>query len=112
MYKNMSVSQSLKYRYTSVLIFLLPPPTVWVHYLLNTLLMGSSIKKYEISSFQEFLKMVNPPDPPQGPKPTKSQFKSMFQLSPNPPPASPSDTSTCPSPTPSNVSLLVAASDE
>ena len=34
----MSVSQLLKYRYTSVLIFLLPPPTVCCNSLLNTLL--------------------------------------------------------------------------
>ena len=34
----MSVSQSLKYRYTSVLIFLLPPPTEWVKYLQISLL--------------------------------------------------------------------------
>ena len=35
----MSVSQSLKYRYTSVLIFLLPPPTVWGKSLLSSLLL-------------------------------------------------------------------------
>ena len=41
----MSVSQSVKYRYTSVLIFLLPPPTEWLQYLQISLLMCQNHKK-------------------------------------------------------------------
>ena len=56
--------------------------------------------------------MINPPAPPEGPKPTKAEFTRLFHHTAPHPPAPPAAPPLPPSPPPSNHSMIAAASTQ